>query len=927
MKTIKYPGSIVRKSLACATYYNVPIAQEMRTFTLRTDRRVAAPVPTPAPVPRSSHTPSEGARAACRCACGGGCPRCTAALQAKLFVGSSHDPLEQEADRVAEQVLAGPATPGVRRAPPGIQRAAHVAPGAAGVSPRSVDHVLAGQGSPLPSGVQNDMSQRFGHDFSHVRIHTGSLAEASARDVHAKAYTVGHNVVFGAGQYAPDARQGQQLLAHELTHVLQQSGGTSAPYLARSVDDWLAGTVNIAAMTYTQLLAEVDELAQYLDRQTSTSPESARIEQALVSLRAEVNRREVATADPRSRGRGRRAAAAPASDAPLPSRYPRILTEMTSVAYADPAEMRAEYDLIMQWLTRREIGANERRILTAERDSLGPQLRSDRQRVVAERHAARLTTALSPSDEDAHALETMARTIQGISREQGDVFYIHHQGERIRISRDQAAQLRQNLATQLQRAAQSIDSRAQYYWDRYHSQLAINRDSPIIAGISGWLGDVEDPLEELSARYYWVYHRVRAIRAQLQADHLVEAAAMIPPVDFVGGEIGELAKAFYDGLIEGADIARQRLEFTRDASFALAGSIAAVVAAPVVAGFVGAGGLGATGITATVLTTGGTGLVVGTGTAVVRGSSAATGTLAAGGSLDEIGAAFRGEAIRGFREGFINGGAGAAARLLGPALGVGTSLGQQALRRVATEAIVNGTSAMVDVLWQGGTDRGGRGGGAPRRRAQCARCIARRVEQSDRSQPGRSIHRRWNRLSWRASRWCDARAGDAVGCRCRHLKSRHVAQLAQCGGRCQAGRVRTVEGGQCSRHGGHGHPKSCVDRRGGHDRHSGGPATGAFWIRRNVGRDRWRHFQHAGCELLITIGGVTRHRGRGARRHNSSCGYRSDGAGCPGGNRRHGAARQHVTCRRYRCPSCRAPCRSGSGDACGEHDGTGNSCR
>lgn len=703
MKTIKYPGSIVRKSLACATYYNVPIAQEMRTFTLRTDRRVAAPVPTPAPVPRSSHTPSEGARAACRCACGGGCPRCTAALQAKLFVGSSHDPLEQEADRVAEQVLAGPATPGVRRAPPGIQRAAHVAPGAAGVSPRSVDHVLAGQGSPLPSGVQNDMSQRFGHDFSHVRIHTGSLAEASARDVHAKAYTVGHNVVFGAGQYAPDARQGQQLLAHELTHVLQQSGGTSAPYLARSVDDWLAGTVNIAAMTYTQLLAEVDELAQYLDRQTSTSPESARIEQALVSLRAEVNRREVATADPRSRGRGRRAAAAPASDAPLPSRYPRILTEMTSVAYADPAEMRAEYDLIMQWLTRREIGANERRILTAERDSLGPQLRSDRQRVVAERHAARLTTALSPSDEDAHALETMARTIQGISREQGDVFYIHHQGERIRISRDQAAQLRQNLATQLQRAAQSIDSRAQYCWDRYHSQLAINRDSPIIAGISGWLGDVEDPLEELSARYYWVYHRVRAIRAQLQADHLVEAAAMIPPVDFVGGEIGELAKAFYDGLIEGADIARQRLEFTRDASFALAGSIAAVVAAPVVAGFVGAGGLGATGITATVLTTGGTGLVVGTGTAVVRGSSAATGTLAAGGSLDEIGAAFRGEAIRGFREGFINGGAGAAARLLGPALGVGTSLGQQALRRVATEAIVNGTSAMVDVLWQGGT--------------------------------------------------------------------------------------------------------------------------------------------------------------------------------------------------------------------------------
>nr|WP_281375261.1 DUF4157 domain-containing protein [Aquabacterium terrae] len=551
----------------------------------------------------------------------------------------------------------------------------------------------------MPASVQYEMSGRFGRDLSNVRVHTGPQAELSARDVSAKAYTVGHHIVFGAGHYAPDSARGKQLLAHELAHVVQQSGGGA--YLARSVDDWLTGSVNVGAMSYTQLLGEVDELAQYLERQTESSPDTTRIEEALRALRAEVNRRDTAAEGPRARGRGGRRAATRASDSPLPARYPRVLTEMTSVAYADPAEMRAEYDLIMQWLARSEISANERRILTAERDSLSPQLRADRGLVAAESRAARLRMALSPvADDDARTLETLARTIQGIVAEPGsDIRYIYQGHERIGISAAQAEQLRRNLRTELERAARSIDSRASYYWDRYNSQLAINRDSPIIASISGWR--VEDPGDELRGRYFWVYQRIRTIQEHLAADRLVEAAALLPRVEFVGQEMRRLSRAFYEGYIEGAETAVAVLEFTRDASFAIAGSVAAIVAAPIVAGVVA--GTGATGVLAAGLTTVGTGLVVGTGTAVVRGGSAATGTAMAGGSWNEVSSAFRGEAIRGFREGFINGGAGAAARLLGPALGVGTSLGAQALRRVAAEAIVNGTAAMVDVLWQGGS--------------------------------------------------------------------------------------------------------------------------------------------------------------------------------------------------------------------------------
>jgi hypothetical protein len=68
------------------------------------------------------------------------------------------------------------------------------------------------------------MEQRFRYDFSNVRIHTDETAEQSARDVSANAYTVKHNVVFGAGQYAPETQKGRRLIAHELTHVVQQTG-------------------------------------------------------------------------------------------------------------------------------------------------------------------------------------------------------------------------------------------------------------------------------------------------------------------------------------------------------------------------------------------------------------------------------------------------------------------------------------------------------------------------------------------------------------------------------------------------------------------------------------------------------------------------------------------------------------------------------
>jgi len=76
----------------------------------------------------------------------------------------------------------------------------------------------------LPAGTRNFMEQRFGADFSMVRVHTETRTSEVAKSINAKAFTIGKNIAFGNGHYSPESQQGRKVLAHELTHVLQQSG-------------------------------------------------------------------------------------------------------------------------------------------------------------------------------------------------------------------------------------------------------------------------------------------------------------------------------------------------------------------------------------------------------------------------------------------------------------------------------------------------------------------------------------------------------------------------------------------------------------------------------------------------------------------------------------------------------------------------------
>ncbi|NMG11604.1 DUF4157 domain-containing protein [Brasilonema sp. UFV-L1] len=90
--------------------------------------------------------------------------------------------------------------------------------------PPIVHEVLREPGQPLDKETRGFMESRFGRDFSSVRVHTDGNAAESALAVNALAYTVGHDIVFGTGLYRPQITEGKQLLAHELTHTVQQSG-------------------------------------------------------------------------------------------------------------------------------------------------------------------------------------------------------------------------------------------------------------------------------------------------------------------------------------------------------------------------------------------------------------------------------------------------------------------------------------------------------------------------------------------------------------------------------------------------------------------------------------------------------------------------------------------------------------------------------
>lgn len=174
------------------------------------------------------------------CACGGSCPACQAKTTDALAVSRAGDASEVEADRVADRVVRGDSVSEQVRAAPDSGAIAPAADGtavaaASGATGRAI-RSSRGSGQAMDAQTQSTMSSRFGHDFSAVRVHADSLAAGLSEQLNARAFTVGNDVYFGRGRFDPASGDGARLLAHELTHVVQQGAGSSE-LLQRDIDD------------------------------------------------------------------------------------------------------------------------------------------------------------------------------------------------------------------------------------------------------------------------------------------------------------------------------------------------------------------------------------------------------------------------------------------------------------------------------------------------------------------------------------------------------------------------------------------------------------------------------------------------------------------------------------------------------------------
>ena len=210
-------------------------------------------------------------------------------VQAKMEVSDPGDAHEQEADRAAERLSD---VPGRSDRVPSQAESPRAFDAGETAAPPSVREALQEPGRPLDAGTREFMESRFGHDFSHVRVHAGERAAHSAQLLNARAYAVGRDLVFGPNQYAPATPAGRRLIAHELTHVVQQGGGAAGGVLRRDLDRprSLAATLNTASLSDEALAREIIAIHRWLEN-NPTNQAGAQLRENLRALHAEAEAR------------------------------------------------------------------------------------------------------------------------------------------------------------------------------------------------------------------------------------------------------------------------------------------------------------------------------------------------------------------------------------------------------------------------------------------------------------------------------------------------------------------------------------------------------------------------------------------------------------------------------------------------------------
>lgn len=604
---------------------------------------------------------------------------------------------------------------------------------------------LVGGGQLLDKSLRAAMEDRFGYDFSGVRVHTDPLAQQSARNLHAKAYTVQEDIVFGPDRYAPQTSEGRTLIAHELAHVIQQSRGGPSPALdptaaheqdadaaaqaavsgegpvtvqgatgpgiARAVDDWLIGSPNIqdeGQWPDSALQDEIDDIEVYLADRIESTPETARLEEALDLLQTELRRRHkrMQPQQPRRRRKSRRGTR-DAGSQPDDLEKPRILREQTSVQYTDPAEMRQESDRIAAWLRHGNPSADEREILQMEYQNLAGLLEQDRQERATQQRLDKVQQALTPKTkadpqltdaQNAKAqLMEAVRLIDSIKPLPGremEFSYIMSGDEMIVIPAELEVHIREGVMQKFDDAIKKIERKNKDTQSSYEIFKDIQSEHPVtsrvVAGV-GWVfgqetldpGGTKTVHISLSKQYLTLYEDAR------RNGRLIGMASAMVDAEKHAAIAEKAVHDWRNDTISTGEGVVLGLQITRDLSFTIVSS------------YLGGGAL-AGARAAGLLKTGAQILAIGGGTALAQGGGNLAGQALAGGETDwgEVGT----ESLKGLGTGTAGAVTPFAARGIKTAVEAGKALpvlSNAAVRSTVTAGATNVAGGALFNLGQG----------------------------------------------------------------------------------------------------------------------------------------------------------------------------------------------------------------------------------
>lgn len=314
-------ASLQRAPCACGGSCPHCTAEREHSVSLTPNDSLHRPAEEPS-VPLTARAPEPSQILLRSCACGGGCSRCRAlteelsgedtglgpeahqrrglrrAIQPKLVIGSIDDPLEHEADRIADQLMqtsenGGPPSASGKGSA-AVRHHERVRPEALQgygrgqatferrTSPPVVDEVLAQSGRPLDSATRAFFEAGLGLDLGHVRIHDDALAAASARAVGARAYTVGSHIAFSDKLNGARGRD-HRLLAHELVHVVQQTGQAAAHVARQQAPPTPSGASAVLARAADTIAEHRRRALAAVDRSGLRAVDIARIRRNLAT--------------------------------------------------------------------------------------------------------------------------------------------------------------------------------------------------------------------------------------------------------------------------------------------------------------------------------------------------------------------------------------------------------------------------------------------------------------------------------------------------------------------------------------------------------------------------------------------------------------------------------------------------------------------